>query len=219
MDARTRTLKRWRRALDIAKILFEDAGYHTAYLEDIEEALDHARIRPEQTGFWVRLTFHHGPLTPTDTARDGVEFITTPGRLREISRRYPCPTAVDVGHGVFGTPAGLLFVDDADGRAVAYAPPALQPKPPVHSQGTNNGSDNFAPQSIAAERCQIRGRQMARALHRVAPTDDRDALLLLQGAVEEGWVTDMEVGLSTRARACAPQRARKVDAVTAADTH
>jgi len=28
--------KRWLRALGIAKILFEDQGYHTAYLEEIE---------------------------------------------------------------------------------------------------------------------------------------------------------------------------------------
>ena len=28
--------KRWLRALAIAKILFEDEGYHTVYLEEIE---------------------------------------------------------------------------------------------------------------------------------------------------------------------------------------
>jgi hypothetical protein len=126
MDATVKTRKRWRRALGIAKILFEDAGYHTAYLEEIEEALAHARIRPEQTGFWLRLKLHRGPIAPADTARYGVEFITTAKRLREISRRYPCPTAVDVGHGVFGARAGLLFVDDDAGRAVAYAPPEVQ---------------------------------------------------------------------------------------------
>ena len=36
MDARVRTLKRWRRALGIARALFEDAGYHTLYLDEIE---------------------------------------------------------------------------------------------------------------------------------------------------------------------------------------
>ena len=125
MDTTAKTRKRWHRALGIAKILFEDAGYHTAYLEEIEEALTAARIRPEQAAFWLRLKCRSEPLTPADTARYGVEFITTPVRLREISRRYPCPTAVDVGHGVFGAKAGLLFVDDEDGRAVAYAPPEL----------------------------------------------------------------------------------------------
>lgn len=29
-------LSRWLRALGIAKVLFEDEGYHTAYLEEIE---------------------------------------------------------------------------------------------------------------------------------------------------------------------------------------
>lgn len=70
MDATIKTRKRWHRALGIAKILFEEQGYHTAYLTEIEEALTHARIRPEQTGFWVRLkpapwanrTGRHGPL-------------------------------------------------------------------------------------------------------------------------------------------------------------
>jgi len=31
--------KRWFRALEIAKYLFEDEGYHTKYLEDIEKVL------------------------------------------------------------------------------------------------------------------------------------------------------------------------------------
>jgi hypothetical protein len=202
MDGSARTLKRWRRALGMAKILFEDVGYHTAYLEEIEEALTHARIRPEQTGFWVRVKCHHAPLTVTDTARYGVEFITTPGRLREISERYPCPTAVDVGHGVFGTEAGLLFVDDEDGRAVAYAPPGVQRGTTVHHEDAEKDCQCSTPESTPSERWQIRGRQMARALHRLAPPDDQDTLLLLEGAVEEGWVTDTEVGLSSRAQAC-----------------
>ena len=29
-------IKRWLRALEIAKILFEDQGYHTKFLEEIE---------------------------------------------------------------------------------------------------------------------------------------------------------------------------------------
>jgi hypothetical protein len=33
------TIQRWVRALAIAKILFEDQGYHTVYLEDIEHYL------------------------------------------------------------------------------------------------------------------------------------------------------------------------------------
>ncbi len=35
-------------ALGIARILFEDAGYHTAYLKEIEEALTQSSIRLEQ---------------------------------------------------------------------------------------------------------------------------------------------------------------------------
>jgi hypothetical protein len=136
MDARTKTLKRWQRALGIAKILFEDQGYHTAYLEEIEEALTQSRIRPEQIGFWLRLKVRHGPLSPADTTRYGVEFITTRERLREIRRCYSCPTAVDVGHGVFGTQGGLLFIDDEDGRAVAYAPPDLQRRQ-IDGHGSN----------------------------------------------------------------------------------
>ena len=31
--------KRWLRALEIAKILFEDQGYHTRYLEEIENVI------------------------------------------------------------------------------------------------------------------------------------------------------------------------------------
>ena len=33
----TLKVKRWLRALAIAKVLFEEEGYHTAYLEEIEE--------------------------------------------------------------------------------------------------------------------------------------------------------------------------------------
>ncbi len=171
--------------------------------------------------------------------RHGIEFITTRGRVRAVSRRYPCPTAVDVGHGVFGAMAGLLFVDDEDGRAVAYAPPLLLRGPVVHcewcqqprreigdcgycrncceSRCTHKGCKCFAPETPerglgrggASERWQIRGRELTRALHRLATPDDRHALTLLQGAVTEGWVTEAEVGLSTRTRACAPHGASK----------
>lgn len=61
----------------------------------------------------------------------------------------------------------------------------------------------------ACQRWQIRGRELTRALHRLAPPDDQDALALLQGAVTEGWVTEAEVGLSTRVRTCATPRASK----------
>jgi len=33
----SKRMKNWLRALEIAKILFEDEGYHTLYLEEIEE--------------------------------------------------------------------------------------------------------------------------------------------------------------------------------------
>ena len=32
-----REVKRWLKALEIAKIIFEDQGYHTCYLEDLEK--------------------------------------------------------------------------------------------------------------------------------------------------------------------------------------
>ena len=109
-----------------ARILFEDTGYHPADLDEIADALMQGRIRPEQAGFWLLLRARHAPLTPAQAERYAVEFITTPERLRDVYRRYPCPTAVDIGHGVFGNKGGILFVDDEDGRAVAYAPPDLR---------------------------------------------------------------------------------------------
>jgi len=76
-----------------------------------------------------------------------------------------------------------------------------------------DASGSFDPKSTDLERWQIRGRELARALHRAARLDDQDVLILLGGAVEEGWVRESEVGLSRRARACrvTPDSARKVD--------
>lgn len=225
MDPTRLTLRRWRRALEIARILFEQEGYQLRYLDEIEEALTRRRIRPEQAAFWLQLKVRRTPLTPVDTEPYGVEFITTRRRLREVATRYPCPTATDVGAGVLGSAAALLFVDDEDGRAVAYAPPGLQLETAVHGESTHNDCDRFSPETIPSERWQIRGRELARALHRLAPLDDQDALLLLEGAIEEGWVTDTDVGLSSRARACAvrpePQRQPpgKVDGASAVDAH
>lgn len=126
MDPSRKVFRRWQRALGIARILFEQEGYHCRYLDEIEEALASSRIRPEQAGFWLRLRIRSGPISPRETERYGVEFITTAARRREIYRCYPCPTAIDIGGGVFGRAAGLLFIDDLDGRAVAYAPPELR---------------------------------------------------------------------------------------------
>ena len=39
MNPELRRRKRWFRALEIAKYLFEDEGYHTLYLQDIQEVL------------------------------------------------------------------------------------------------------------------------------------------------------------------------------------
>lgn len=36
MNAELKRRRRWLRALEIAKILFEDEGYHTEYLEDLQ---------------------------------------------------------------------------------------------------------------------------------------------------------------------------------------
>ena len=35
---------RWLRALAIAKILFEDQGYHTRYLEEIEQCIQRSEV-------------------------------------------------------------------------------------------------------------------------------------------------------------------------------
>ena len=82
-----------------------------------------AGIDPMQAQFWASIGGR--PLTAVDTEPYGVEFVTDPERLTNLCRRYPCPTAIDVGHGVFGIRAGRLFIDDDTGRAIAYAPPAL----------------------------------------------------------------------------------------------
>lgn len=39
MDYELKRRKRWFRALEIAECLFEDEGYHTEYLKDIEKVL------------------------------------------------------------------------------------------------------------------------------------------------------------------------------------
>lgn len=108
-----------------ARVLFEDLGYAPADLAEIEDAIARGRIRPEQAGFWLLLRSRRAPLTAAQCERYGVEYVTMPDRLRLIRRHYPCPTAIDVGYGPFGNQAGLLFVDDTDGRVVAYAPPEL----------------------------------------------------------------------------------------------
>lgn len=128
-----------------ARILFEDTGYHPTDLDEIEDALTHARIRPEQAGFWLLLRAHRAPLDPAQTERYAVEFITTPGRLHAVYRRYPCPTAVDVGRGVFGNKGGLLFVDDEDGRAVAYAPPELRDRRATMTQAKERRQRGLCP--------------------------------------------------------------------------
>ncbi len=125
MDAKVRTLNRWRRALAIARALFEDAGYHTLYLDEIEAYVGAGgRIDPTQALLWPLLGGQ--PVTAADVERFGVEFITTHDRLRQIRSRYPCPTVIDIGNGVFGAKVGLLFIDDETGRAIAYAPPQAQ---------------------------------------------------------------------------------------------
>jgi hypothetical protein len=48
MTVEKKQVNRWLRALGIAKVLFVDEGYHTAYLEEIE-ALIKAEVRHETT--------------------------------------------------------------------------------------------------------------------------------------------------------------------------
>jgi hypothetical protein len=78
-------------------------------------------IDPAQAPFWNALGGR--PLEAADVEPYGVEFVSEPERLREVERIYPCPTAFDAGYGIFGAAVSLVCVDDATGRAVAYAPP------------------------------------------------------------------------------------------------
>lgn len=45
MNAELRRKKRWLRALEIAKILFEDEGYHTRYLEDLQSEVKNNAVQ------------------------------------------------------------------------------------------------------------------------------------------------------------------------------
>lgn len=85
--------------------------------------MNQERIDPRQKGFWECLDARL--LEPGEIEPFGVEYVREPKRLRELRREYPCPTAVDAGHGVFCTAVGLVFVDDDTGRAIAYAPPIV----------------------------------------------------------------------------------------------
>ena len=78
-------------------------------------------IDPAQAAFWDSLGGR--PLERADIEPYGVEYLADPPRLREMRGLTPCPTVIDVGHGVFGAAVGLLYVDDETGRAMAYAPP------------------------------------------------------------------------------------------------
>lgn len=87
------------------------------------ERTDRRVIDPAQADFWNLLGEH--VLERGDLERFGVENVETPARLRELHTSHPCPTVVDAGHGIFGAPVALLFVDDDTGRAVAYASPVV----------------------------------------------------------------------------------------------
>jgi hypothetical protein len=52
-----------------------------------------------------------------------VERVRSRKRYRELFRRYGIPNAIDVGYGLFCGQTGAAFIDDDDGRIVAYAPP------------------------------------------------------------------------------------------------
>ena len=45
---------RWLRALGIAKILFEDQGYHTRYLEEIEQFIQRSEVMQQMARLEVR---------------------------------------------------------------------------------------------------------------------------------------------------------------------
>jgi hypothetical protein len=84
-------------------------------------------IDPTQAGFWGLIG--HRPLTRADTEPYGVEFLTDRRRLAVVRRRYPVPTVIDIGNGIFGAKVGLIYVDDETGRAIAYAPPEIHCRP------------------------------------------------------------------------------------------
>lgn len=90
---------------------------------DLESAEAPRVIDPKQAAFWDSIGGRH--LAAGDVEPYGIEYVTTVERLREIGRLYPCPSVVDAGHGFFGAPVGLVFVDDENGRAMAYAPPVV----------------------------------------------------------------------------------------------
>jgi len=87
------------------------------------EHADQRGIDPAQADFWNLLAGR--VLERGEVEVFGVEYVDTPARLRELHKSHPCPTVVDAGHGIFGAPVALLFVDDDTGRAVAYAPPVI----------------------------------------------------------------------------------------------
>jgi hypothetical protein len=47
-------MSRWLRALDIAKILFEDQGYHTRYLDEIEHVVQRSDVMQQMARLEVR---------------------------------------------------------------------------------------------------------------------------------------------------------------------
>lgn len=49
-----RRAARWLRALTIAKIFFEDQGYHTRYLEEIEQFLERSEVMQQTAPLEVR---------------------------------------------------------------------------------------------------------------------------------------------------------------------
>jgi hypothetical protein len=77
----------------------------------------------DQATFWDTLPGRI--LEPADLEPYGIEHVDTPERLREIRRRYPRPTAIDAGSGLFGPRGGHAFTDQTTGRVMAYASPVL----------------------------------------------------------------------------------------------
>jgi hypothetical protein len=156
-------------------------------------------IDPTQAGLWDSLAGRS--LNRADVEPYGVEYLTDAERLREVRQLYPPPTIVDVGYGIIGAAVALLYVDHDSGRVVAYAPPYTVLRAALEDLASIAVDDSQKPPANS-QRWQIRGREMALYIHRLAPFHDVDALGLLRGATEEGWVTEAQVNIARRTEAC-----------------
>lgn len=134
--------KRWLKALGIARILFEEDGYHTAYLDEIEAFLRQHPVPVPDTP----------PALDADTAARVARLAERLGRVAGWSDD-PCDprrgTAEDLGQ-VYEDVRQLVATDPQAARALlaAYAPPARCDEPAARY---THASDTSAVASAKAE--------------------------------------------------------------------